>query len=178
MKTTEQNNPVLNTSQVEEKPNELERALQLTKDLQSTQDVNELIDIVSKDIARLTKHQSISYIYPDLSTCYEVGDSAEHRCSFQLKVSGYALGVLEISRDRQFSTAEIPLVEMLLSALVYPLRNALVYHNLLNVVHKKVVNGVEVENEVINSGITRSTLYESNLSLLAVDIGLWPRKSL
>jgi len=155
------------------KQDELQKALKLSGILQTTLEVNKLIDIFAHEIIKLVNYQCISYNHQEHSISHIIGQPAEHSCTYRLVVSGDSLGELVISRNKKFAKPETTLIETLLCGLVYPLRNALLYQKAVEAAHKDPLTGVNNRtsmDEIIDREVNLSTRHGSELSLLAIDI--------
>ncbi len=152
---------------------ELQKALRLSGILQTTLDINKLIEIFAHEIIRLVDYQSLSYTYNELDINHTIGKAAAHSCTYRLVVSGESLGELVISRRKKFTKAETTLIETLLCGLVYPLRNALLYKKAIEAAHKDPLTGVNNRasmDEIIDREVNLSLRHNNQLSLLAMDI--------
>jgi len=118
------------------------RALALAHALQTTLELDTLIDLFSTEAAKDVPHEGLTYRNPELQTERQVGRRASHSCSYRLLVGGHSLGELEISRRRRFSDQEIMLLEYMLGSLLYPLRNALMYRKAVHTAQRDPLTGV------------------------------------
>lgn len=121
---------------------EARRALQLAHSLQTTLDVETLIELFSNESGKDLPHDGLVYRNPELAMEVSVGKVARHKCHYRLLIAGQILGELEFSRRRRFDEAELQLVEYLLSSLLYPLRNALLYRRALHTALRDPLTGV------------------------------------
>jgi diguanylate cyclase (GGDEF)-like protein len=157
----------------EETENELEKALRLSGILQTTLEVNKLIEIFAHEAIRLIDYQCVIYKHPDLGIEQVIGKPSTHECNYRLVVAGETLGELVFSRRKKFTKAETTLMETLLCGLVYPLRNALLYQKAVVAAHKDPLTGVNNRasmDEVIDREVNLATRHKTKLSLLAMDI--------
>ncbi len=157
----------------EDNKDELQKALKLSGILQTTLEIDKLIDIFAHEIIKLVNYQCISYNHREQTISHIIGKAAEHSCTYRLVVAGESLGELVISRDNKFSKPETTLIESLLCGLVYPLRNALLYQKAIEAAHKDPLTGVNNRvsmDEIIDREVNLSTRHGSDLSLLAMDI--------
>ncbi len=164
--------------QKDDNPDELERALRLSGILQTTLEVDKLIEILAHEILRLIEYQSICYTHQDLGIEQTIGEPANHSCTYRLVVSGETLGELVLTRKKKFTKAETALIETLLCGVVYPLRNALLYQKAIEAAHKDPLTGVNNRasmDEIIDREVNLSSRHGSQLSLLALDIDLFKK---
>ena len=100
---------------------------EMVQALQTTLDVEQLLDIFSEHVQHLVPHKSYSYFSPDGSIEVNHGKRDRHRCAYNLVVEKEALGELRMSRGTRFSEMELATLEAFLCRLLYPLRNSLHY---------------------------------------------------
>ncbi|KAF0192584.1 MAG: diguanylate cyclase [Gammaproteobacteria bacterium] len=120
----------------------LNRLLHITGALQTSLDVNKVIETFSIEIKSILPHHSIHYHYLEQQITVEVGDKARNSCSYQLVVCGQSLGQITLSRSKKFSSQETALLEKLLCCLVYPLRNSLLFRNAQQAALKDPLTGI------------------------------------
>lgn len=151
----------------------LNKALGIVSILQTTLDLNNLINTFSMEINSLVPHNSIAFVNESQHINIKFGESARHSCSYQLVTSEQSLGQLTITRNKKFSSGETIMVEYLLCSLVYPLRNAILYKNALIAALKDPLSGAYNRN-AMNSSIIReielARRHGTPLSLIALDI--------
>lgn len=116
--------------------------LHLTNRLQASLDVEDVIQSFSEDVQVIVAHDHITYINADQDIEVTVGKKARHCLNYQLTVSNKPIGTLAISRRSKFSDKETQQIEDLLSILLYPLRNALLYHSAVAAAYKDPLTGV------------------------------------
>ena len=104
------------------------KVLALTGILQTTLETNELIALFAKEMSEFVEFDGIHYLLPSLQIDIGLGQQSKHACEYQLVVSGEELGGLKLFRFYPFKKKELETVENLLAALLYPLRNTLLYH--------------------------------------------------
>lgn len=149
------------------------KALQIANVLQTTLDINKLIEVYSKEIYSLVPHDSIFFENIPNNIKVNIGKNARHSCSYQLVVAAQSLGQLKLTRKKKFSDEDTLLLEYLLCGLVYPLRNAISYHAALTAAAKDPLTGVN-NRSAMNSTIIRETelarRHDTPLSLIELDI--------
>ena len=152
---------------------ELQKALRLSGILQTTLDINKLVEIFAHEVIKLIDYHSITYTLEELGIEHTIGKPAAQSCTYRLVVSGETLGELVITRRKKFTKAEATLIETLLCGLVYPLRNALLYKKAIEAAHKDSLTGINNRasmDEVIDREVNLSIRHNTDLSLLAMDI--------
>ncbi len=149
------------------------KALQIAGMLQTTLDIDQLIEVFSQQIHGLVPHNSISFEYKPLQIAVSHGKSEKHSCSYQLVVAAQSLGQLVLTRRKKFTVNETHLIEHLLCCLVYPLRNAIMYRHALTAALTDPLTGVN-NRAAMNSALIRETelarRHGNSLSLIAADI--------
>lgn len=99
--------------------------------LQSTLDLEQLLSIFSTRVSELVAHDG--YVFSDSSSGSDIsgGRWGRHVASYALKLEDHHLGELAFSRDRRFRSLDLQNLENMLCHLLYPLRNALRYQEVL-----------------------------------------------
>ena len=150
-----------------------DQALMIASALQSTLDLDKLIEIFSLEIRGLLPHSGIRFVSEDEEDELSHGKAGRHRCSYRLVVAEQVLGELTISRGKPFKQNESMLLEYLLCGLVYPLRNALMYKRALTAALKDPLTGVN-NRSALNAALVRETelarRHKSPLSIIMMDI--------
>lgn len=147
--------------------------LQLTALLQTTIELEPLFELFYGQMQHLLKINSCHYTNPDKSIDIKLGKSRQHSCDYSLSIQQQFIGELIFTRQQRFSEEELNQIELLLSTLVYPLRNALNYREALNQAMHDPLTGLG------NRGALESALehqwqvaqrYEQDMSVLMIDI--------
>jgi len=103
--------------------------------LQTTLEFNELIQIFSTKIQSLIPHNGFVYENDEFGLEIKNGIFTKHSCTYALKVEDMQLGSLKIMRRQRFDDEEIKLLESLLCALIYPLKNATLFNQALKMAY-------------------------------------------
>jgi diguanylate cyclase (GGDEF)-like protein len=101
--------------------------LELTSTLQTTLEVDKLVELFAREVRRHIELDGLAYDDSDGHARIRIGEQALHRASYDIVVDGDALGELRVFRVHPFTAHELTQFENFLCALVYPLRNALTY---------------------------------------------------
>jgi len=99
--------------------------------LQTTLEFNELIAIFSSKIANKIPHSAFIYTNTEFDLEVKSGVFTRHSCNYALKVEQQQLGELKLMRNHRFSDSDLRLLETLLCCLIYPLKNATLFHQAL-----------------------------------------------
>jgi len=107
------------------------RALELGNQLQTTLDINELISLFADEITQNVTYHSLHYLNQANNIDIPIGSRSAHKCSYQLSIENNCLGELILYTKNPLKENELVVLENLICALIYPLRNALLYQNAL-----------------------------------------------
>ena len=119
-----------------------EKALAIAGSLQTSLDPTRLIELFSLEVAALVGHQGIRYRNEDLNLDVKLGRKARHACTYTLNLGDEPLGKLTLRRNEKFSEADTVVLEQLLCSLLYPLRNALLYQDALELAQRDPLTGI------------------------------------
>ena len=95
--------------------------------LQTSLEADRILDIFFQGIQQLLPVSGLMFQHLDSDLLLRLGQSASYSISFQLRHEGESIGELQFERDPPFDAQELGILESLLSCLLYPLRNALLY---------------------------------------------------
>lgn len=151
----------------------LEKELEIAKNLQTSLDPTRLIELFSKEVAALIPHQGVRYRNDDLDVLVKLGTQARHSCSYKLNLGDEPLGKLTFRRNRKFSDVEISTLEHLLCTVLYPLRNALLYQDALQLAQKDPLTGIcnrSALDETLQRELSHAQRRDTGCALLILDI--------
>ncbi len=141
--------------------------------LQTTLEFHELIHIFSNKIQALIPHNGFIYENDDFDLEIKNGIATKHSCTYALKVEEMQLGSLKIMRRVRFKDEEIKLLESLLCALIYPLKNATLFNQAVKMAHTdpltKTNNRTALEDS-LQREIKLTQRNSSDLSIIFFDI--------
>ncbi len=141
--------------------------------LQQTLDTQSLLAIFCTETAHIIPCDSVSYRHEGEGLGHSLGQPKRHHCHYQLQHEGEYLGEFECTRSKRFSSQDIENLERLLSTLVYPLRNALMYHKALRSARldplTELGNRNAFEHELSRS-VHTAQRYRQHLSMLVIDL--------
>ncbi|VVP75026.1 GGDEF domain-containing protein [Pseudomonas fluorescens] len=100
---------------------------QLSQLLQTSLEPQRILGLFFREIQRLVPLDALSYEHKASDLRLEFGECAPHSISFSLNHKGEHLGRLVFRRKQAFSDQEQGNLESILSALLYPMRNTLLY---------------------------------------------------
>lgn len=149
------------------------RALEITGTLQTTLDPERLIELFSEQVRDLVPHQGLRYRNDDLNLEVRLGTQARHSCTYKLNVGDEPLGKLTFRRAHKFHEVETEVIEKLLCSLLYPLRNALLYQDALQLAQKDPLTGIcnrSALDEMMQREISHARRQNSTCAMIILDI--------
>ncbi|MBU1488938.1 MAG: GGDEF domain-containing protein [Gammaproteobacteria bacterium] len=100
---------------------------QLGLQLQTSLDAERTLKLFFTEVQRLVALDAMGYQHGASDLRLELGERATHSATYRLTHEGEQLGELVFRRRIRFSDEELGQLESLLAALIFPLRNALLY---------------------------------------------------
>ncbi|NUU35687.1 GGDEF domain-containing protein [Pseudomonas sp. C2B4] len=100
---------------------------QLSMQLQTSLEPQRILGLFFREIQRLVPLDALSYEHKSSDLRLEFGQRGHHSISYSLSHEGEHLGELVFRRNQRFSEQEQGNLESLLAALLYPMRNTLLY---------------------------------------------------
>ncbi len=119
-----------------------QQALKIANVLQTSLDLNKLIEMFDTKLGDFVEHEGIIYDFPQEAITLQIGSAELNTCSYKITLLEKSLGELTISRSRPFTDEEVRWFESLLCALIYPLHNALLYKKAIQTAYNDPVTGV------------------------------------
>lgn len=119
------------------------RVLELSSLLQTTLDIAQQVELFAKSLGTQLEVDGLEFTEPDTGLKHEVGRQSTPRATYNLTHESSDLGTLSFYRDIPFNGRELKLLENLLCALVYPLRNAMCYQAALRMASHDPLTGVQ-----------------------------------
>lgn len=147
--------------------------LQFTKRLQSTLQIDQLFEVFSEQIRRILDFDSLKFDNKDLGIHLEQGRHGVHSCNYEITLSDSSLGMMTFTRKYRFLERELNRIEGLISHLMYPLRNALLYSEALQAASRDPLTGIQnraaLENTLARE-VQLSQRHDTPLALLMLDL--------
>lgn len=146
---------------------------QLSHQLQSSLDIDEVLSQFSSAIKPYVAHDYLGYTNEQKSCAFSVGKNARCRLSHKLAIKDERLGQLVLSRKGKFSKAEMDTIEHVISVLLYPLRNALLYREALRAAQKDALTGIgnrAALNKALGREIEVAHRHKRTLGMIVFDI--------
>jgi len=141
--------------------------------LQTTLDFNKLISIFSSKIESMIPHSAYIYTNEEFGLEIKNGVFTRHSCSYALKVEEQKLGALKLMRNHKFDEGELKLLETLLCCLIYPLKNATLYHQAIRMAYTDPLtqaNNRTSFDDSVKREMSLAARNGKNLSVIFLDI--------
>ncbi|MDP9712925.1 UNVERIFIED_ORG: diguanylate cyclase (GGDEF)-like protein [Pseudomonas fluorescens] len=95
--------------------------------LQTSLEPQRILGLFFREVQRLVPLDALTYVHDGSDLRLEFGARGHHSASYSLSHEGEHMGELVFRRNQRFNEQELGYLESLLSALLYPMRNALLY---------------------------------------------------
>lgn len=152
-----------------------QQSLALAVSLARNLELEPLLEQFSRCAGDYVPHDSLGFRHEVAGSerVIVIGTAQRHACSYQLTVEDTTLGTLTVTRRRRFEEMELATLEQLLSIIVYPLRNALLYYRAQHDAATDRLTGLSnrsVFGDALVREISRAQRYGTGLSLLMADL--------
>ncbi len=141
--------------------------------LQSTLELEKLIELFDDELVAILPHDNIVYANKDEGIEFSIGKKAKHELNYRLVLFGKELGDLKITGKTKFQEKDIIKLEKLISALIYPLRNALLYKQAVERAYMDPLTGINNRaafDRTIEQEFELAKRHDNNLCLMMLDI--------
>ncbi len=141
--------------------------------LQTTLEFDELISIFSHKIQQLIPHSGYVYSNKAFEIEHSKGIVTRNSCTYTLMAEKQSLGVFKLMRRNKFDDNELKLLETLLCCLIYPLKNATLFHNALKMAHTDPLTHTRNRaafDDMVKREIKLAKRHSSHLSVIFLDI--------
>ncbi len=152
--------------------------IKLTCLLQTTLEIEPLLDLFFGQLQHLLKIQSLEYQCDDRSIGIKLGNRAMHNVHYNLTASNQELGSIRFTRRQKFDESELIQLETLLGTLIYPMRNALTYREALHRAQCDPLTSLGNRgafDHAIEHEVQMARRYDQDLSLLVIDIDFFKK---
>jgi diguanylate cyclase (GGDEF)-like protein len=146
--------------------------LALINTLQSSLELDKLIETFARELSAHVPHDSIEYRNPAAGVIQRLGNPEGFSCNYRITLLEESLGDLQLTRKTMFSADELAHLESLLCAVVYPLRNALLYKRALQSAFTDPVTGTHNRaafDNALQREVELAQRHGTQLSLVMVD---------
>jgi len=151
---------------------------QLNLQLQTSLEPQRILGLFFREVQRLVPLDALSYAHPGSDLRLEFGTRGHHSVSYSLSHEGEHMGELTFRRNQRFTDQEQGNLESLLSSLLFPMRNALLYRAATQSALRDPLTGagnrIAME-QTLQREIEMSRRHLQPLSLLMLDIDHFKR---
>lgn len=141
--------------------------------LQATLNVEHIIQLLAEEAGRQLVFEGLVYRCQAPATHCRLGRQMPHSAAYQLRIDQHQLGELQLFRERPFSETELAVFEALVSLIIYPLRNALLYLQALEQAIRDPLTGLLNRSSLdhhLNHEAAMARRHQHPLALLVADI--------
>jgi diguanylate cyclase (GGDEF)-like protein len=152
--------------------------LHLANLLQSALELEKLIEVFAEEVNRLLPLSGMEYVNMEEQVRLILGREGPHSNTYDLVVLDRSLGVITFRGDEPLEEDQLQQLEALICALVYPLRNALMYKRALDTALKDPVTGINNRaalNATIDREVNLSHRHGYALSVIMLDLDHFKR---
>lgn len=149
------------------------KVLQLSDLLSRHLELAEILAVFSREISEWVPHNSYRYVNDQLKEPIRKGKAERHRLHYHLTIQQMDLGRLTVYRRQPFSSNELCQFEDLLCALVYPLRNAVMYHAAITSAYRDPLTGINnraAMDKMLPRELRLAKRHDQGLALLVMDL--------
>ena len=155
-----------------------EQQQRLISVLQTTINLEELLPLFSAEINKVVSHSGLDFQYDDLNIDLHHGKRSHHSCEYNLSIENTLLGKVTITRRKRFIENELETIERFLGALLYPLKNALLYLQAIQLAHTDPLTGVlnrSTLHTVFKKEVALTQRQHNDLTFLMLDIDFFKK---
>jgi len=150
-----------------------ERRYRLASSLQTTLDIEQLLHLFLSELKPSVELDGLQYVNETQQLQIVSGRKASHSCGYRLITANDHLGEIVFYRNTRFSDQNLQAIEVLLSALICPLRNSLTYRDALMASLTDPLTGAGnriAMDHALEREINLSRRFKQPMSLLVLDI--------
>ncbi|WP_055129861.1 GGDEF domain-containing protein [Pseudomonas mediterranea] len=151
---------------------------QLSQQLQTSLEPQRILGLFFREVQRLVPLDALAYQHKPSDLRLEFGQRGHHLLSYNLSHEDEQLGELVFRRNQRFSDAEQSDLESVMSSLLFPLRNALLYRAATQSALRDPLTGAGnriAMDQVMEREIDMARRHMQPLSLLMLDIDHFKR---
>ena len=141
--------------------------------LQQSIEITPLLNTFCEETASIVPCDSVQYNNEEADLKYLTGEIQIHHCKYQLELENENLGEIICSRKTPFTIKETNLIERLLSLLIYPLRNALLYRQAITQARRDPLTQISNRaafDESMSKQLSAHKRHQADFSLMIIDI--------
>lgn len=150
-----------------------ERRYRMASSLQTTLDIEQLLVLFLAELKPSVELDGLQYINENQRLQTVTGRKASHSCGYRLITANDHLGEIVFYRNTRFSDQNLQAIEVMLSALICPLRNALSYREAVMASLSDPLTGAGNRialNNALEREINLARRFKQPLSILVMDI--------
>ena len=151
---------------------------QMSLQLQTSLEPQRILGLFFREVQRLVPLDALSYVHQGSDLRLEFGTRGHHSISYSLSHEGEHMGELVFRRNQRFNEQDQGNLESLLSSLLYPMRNALLYRAATQSALRDPLTGagnrIAME-QTLQREIDMSRRHVQPLSVLMLDIDHFKR---
>ncbi|HWV16269.1 MAG TPA: GGDEF domain-containing protein [Cellvibrio sp.] len=152
---------------------EMEARVKLIQALQMTLEPNEVLSIFFLHLKGILPVGGIQFRFANDKDITKLGNDAIHHCDYRLTTDEGYLGEIIFNRSKRFNESEQTRLEILLGALIYPLRNALKFRSAMQMAMldplTRLGNRAALDN-ALHRELQLAERHKHELSLLMIDV--------
>lgn len=155
------------------KPESNGHLLELANTLQCTLELGKLLELYDDEINALIPHDGFRYENHEEKFQFELGKAKLHHCNYNLILMQEKLGQVSFYRTRKFTQKEIDELEVLVAALIYPLRNSILYKRAIETAYRDPITNLNNRAAMDNSleqELDFAARHDLSLSVLMLDL--------
>ena len=131
-----------------------EHEMRLMEKLQTSLEYEQLIAYFAEEAKNVVEFDGVDYLNTEQSIAIRIGHKTTHRCSYTMKLEADELGDIIFYRRKRFQEKELKNLEILLSSLIYPLRNSMNYKKAIESAFTDPLTGAQ-NRAAMNMALTR-----------------------
>ena len=150
-----------------------EQRVKLAQVLQTTLDLNTLLELFFKQLQETVSLDGLSYGKDQGALSIAVGSECSQKVNYRLNIGQLEMGEITFSRRTRFIETEMAAIESMITTLIFPLRNALQYREAVISSLQDPLTGIGNRNALINTlerEIQLSKRHQHPLSMLIIDV--------
>ncbi len=149
------------------------RILQLSDLLSRHLEIAQIIDAFMQEVGNGVEYCGYRFHCDDINASIENGVVEGIHASYRLKIQNRLLGELTIFKRRSFGSEELCELEELLCALIYPVKNALMYQIALKSAYRDPLTGLNTRTAMeknLPREIDLAKRHSQSMALLVMDL--------
>jgi len=145
----------------------------LLNTLQTSLELETILDLFKQEIDTVMRVSGCCYVNEPANVQYQLGETEVHQCAYRLIIQNENLGEMIFYRDTRFNEYDMDSLQVLLSTLLNPVRNALLYRQAIAASLTDPLTGAG-NRQALKSQLAReislSRRYQQPVSALIIDI--------